>query len=314
MQKRITYILLIIILQCTAGLHAQQLQVTATVDSNTYLIGDYIRYNLQVKSPSNYTFNWPVTDTIGGKLETISVSAVDTLLQNDTYLLHQQIVFSAYDSGIYTIQPVYVEYKMQGDTSHYFAGTESIRLLIQTVPVDTTQAIKPIKENITVHVPDYTVYYLLGGIVLISLLTYFIYKYIQKRRREKPVTEKITPITLYNHTMERLRSLEAKKLWQQDAYKAYHSELTEIIREYLDARFDLQTMESTSDEIVELAVNAGIQPPLLNNLEFILRTADLAKFAKSKPLPQENTQSMQFAVQIVEETKLSESKTKEPLQ
>lgn len=307
MQKKILHILIIIFLFCISALHAQEFKVSASVDSSDYLIGDYIRYDLHIQSPVTNTFNWPVIDSIGGKLVTISVSGVDTLLQNGVYALHQQIVFSGYDSGIFNIHPVYVEYKKQGDTSQYIAISDSIQILIHTIPVDTTLAIKPIKENISVIVPDYTLYFIIGGIVVLAFIVFLIYRYIKKRKLA-PKTEKPTLITLYNYTMQKLQELENKKLWQQDAYKNYYSELTDILREYLDIRFDLQTMESTTDEIMEQAMQAGISEELLSKLKFILTTGDLAKFAKSKPLASENTQSLQYAQQLVEATKMQNEK------
>ncbi|MBK7108335.1 MAG: hypothetical protein IPH61_04030 [Bacteroidetes bacterium] len=307
MQKKISHIIFIIFLFCISALHAQEVKVSASVDSSNYLIGDYIRYDLHIQSPVTNTFNWPLIDSIGGELETISVSGVDTLLQNGAYALHQQIVFAAYDSGMFTIHPVYVEYKKQGDTTQYIAVSDSIQLLIQTIPVDTTLAIKPIKENISVTVPDYTLYFIIGGILLLALIVYLIYRYIKKRKLT-PKSEKPTLITLYNYTMQKLQELENKKLWQQDAYKNYYSELTDILREYLDIRFDLQTMESTTDEIMEQAVQAGISAELLNQLKFILTTGDLAKFAKSQPLANENTLSLQYAYQLVETTKMQNEK------
>lgn len=302
------------LLCCSFAVQAQQVKVSASVDSSNYLIGDYIRYNLHVQSPVTNTFNWPVTDTIGGKLEVISVSGIDTLIENEIYTLHQQIVFSAYDSGIFIIRPVYVTFKMQGDTTQYTAHTDSIRLTVQTIPVDTTKAIMPIKDNLTVSVPNYTLYYILGGIVILALLVYLIYFYIKKRKQKKPETEKPTLVTLYAYSIQKLKELENKKLWQQDATKAYYSELTEILREYLDLRFDLQTMESTTDAILEQAAQAGLSESLMQQLQVILTTGDLAKFAKSKPLANENMQCMEYAYRIVEATKVENEKVMEQVQ
>lgn len=312
--RRIIFYITIVFIFFAATATAQNLQITAETDSTQYLIGDYIRYDLKIDAPATVTFNWPATDSIGGKLEMISISGIDTLQHGTQLSLHQQIVFSAYDSGIFVIRPAAVIYKQQGDTTMYLALSDSIPLLIQTIPVDTTQAIKPIKENITVKVPDYTLLIILGAIFLAAIAGYIIYRYIQKRKKQQPVSAKPTSISLYNYTMQKLQALEAKKLWQQDAYKQYHTELTDILREYLDNRYDLQTMESTTDEIIELVVNARLHNDLVEYLRFILTTADLAKFAKSKPLPDENTHCMQYAYALVEQTKLTDEKLKEKAQ
>ncbi|MFN3940294.1 MAG: hypothetical protein ACK4IY_06885, partial [Chitinophagales bacterium] len=126
----------------------------------------------------------------------------------------------------------------------------------------------------------------------------------RKRKNKMPEDEKPTLITLYDYTIAKLKSLEEKKWWQQEQYKQYHSALTDIVREYMEYRYGMQALELTSDEIIEQAVGTDMPNELIDKLQYIFRTADLAKFAKSRPLPHENTQCMQFAYQFVEQTKV----------
>lgn len=311
MRRNFLHIIFLVCIQYNSILFAQDIIIKTQTDSTTYLIGDYIRFDMQIQSPATNQFTWPAMDSIAPGLEFISISGIDTTPQANEFLLHQQIVLSGYDSGNYIIKSIPLMYKKQGDTALYFVASDSIRLRINTIPVDTTRAFKPIKDNITVSVTDYTWLYILLGIIALSVIGFLIWRIYQKRKNKPSAPEKPTPVTLYAYTIAKLKSLEEKKLWQQDAFKQYHSELTDILREYLEHRYGMQAPELTSDEIIEQAVNAGIPSDLITALNYMFRIADLAKFAKSKPLPNENTQCMQNAYHFIEQTKVMEEMKKE---
>ena len=103
-----------------------------------------------------------------------------------------------------------------------------------------------------------------------------------------------------------LRALEAlrqKKLWQEGRHKAYHSELSDILRNYMYKRWDIPAMEMVSDEILEALEAKAIAPQLLNAIRTALRTADSVKFAKACPLPDDNSQAFQAVYDFVTATK-----------
>ena len=97
----------------------------------------------------------------------------------------------------------------------------------------------------------------------------------------------------------RLDELEKKNLWQSDRIKEYYTELTDIIRIYIEDRFNTPAMELTTDELLYKAKMHKSLQPYRQLLETILTTADLAKFAKAQPLPEEHTTAMENARQFV---------------
>ena len=109
-----------------------------------------------------------------------------------------------------------------------------------------------------------------------------------------------------------LENLKEKKLWQQNEYKAYYSELTEILRTYLFNRWEISAMEMVSDEILQALRPYLTDPTLLEKLQKTLQTADGVKFAKATPLPDENMQSYQWIYELVEATQLRETPANNP--
>lgn len=302
---------------CVLQSQAQQVSATAELNNKEYLIGDYIRMNISVSDTGTAIIQWPDVRSIVSDFEFISASAIDTLHTKSNTTYSQEIVFSIYDSGFYKLQPIDVYYKLKKDTNNYLAQTDSISLFIHTINVDTTQAIKPIKSITEVSVKNYLPFYIAGGVLLLAMLTWLFVRYFKKKKKE-PKEEPLTPHSLYELTFEKLQTLDHKKLWQQEPVsgestgtKLYYIELTEIIREYIEHRFKLPALESTSDEIIELLVKAGVNIKQIEHINSILLLADLAKFAKSKPLPEENILSMEYSKEFVETTKETESEIKE---
>jgi len=127
--------------------------------------------------------------------------------------------------------------------------------------------------------------------------------YLRKRPKKEIIVPEVK-VYVAPHTvaLEKLQALRAKKLWQQEAVKEYHSELSDIIREYLEKRYAIKTYEKTSDEIFASLKYLDINQDDRNKLRQILLLADLVKFAKEKPLPAENEQSMDNAISFVNST------------
>ena len=103
--------------------------------------------------------------------------------------------------------------------------------------------------------------------------------------------------------LRQLAELERKQLWQTGQLKKFYSELTHIVREYLEQRYNIPALESASDEILRLLLNTSIPAPLLTPLSELLRWADLAKFAKGAPPEHFHAQALREARYLVEQTK-----------
>jgi hypothetical protein len=124
--------------------------------------------------------------------------------------------------------------------------------------------------------------------------------YLRNRPKPVPVVKTVTPdIPPHVVAINKLKELRDKKLWQQDEFKQYHIELSDIVREYLEKRYVIKTHEKTTDEIFDGLRRMDISDENRNKLRRILVLADLVKFAKEKPLPAENESSLDMAIDFV---------------
>ena len=272
----------ILFLLLSTVVFAQQKRVTTIVDSTKVKMGAQINLTLKTTVDTLSKVVFPEANLFGA-MEVIESYPTDTIKENFKYQLIKKYGLTQWDSGSYTIPRLQV---LINDKPHF---SDSIRVEIAPVLVDTLkQKMYDIKDVIAVDDSfSYWWLYLLGIIVLVAI-AYFVYKWIQKKKKEKseePIYA--SPIEKANAL---LKNLENQKLVERGEVKAYYSELTNIARTYIEESIEIPAMESTTDELItsfKIAVfkkKLTLNPEAIDNLEKVLKQADLVKFAKSKPL------------------------------
>ena len=315
MIRKLAYYLLILF--CSVGYQgfAQSIKASANLDTNAMLIGDQVKMNITFSYPSNTLVSWPkIGDTILQTIQVINRSKIDTSFSTDkkTVTLHQNFLITSFDSGFYTIPPIRFFYRELPDTTIRFVQTETLLLNVHTLAVDTTKVIKPIKGPLSIPLTFKEILPWLLLAVLVILVVLAILFYLKKRKKSEPIFTIRSEVKLLPHeiALSELEKLRIKKLWQGGRTKEYHSELTDILRNYLENRFGIMALEMTSQDIIEsIRVQKTILDDSIGKLNHILSMADLVKFAKMQPLPLENDWSMENAVAFVLETAVKKEQT-----
>lgn len=285
------------------NLKSQELEVSVKVDSNKYLIGDWIKLYLDLKYKEGITVYYPaILDSIEG-LELIERTPPKINKKGDILTESLILTFTAFDTGMYIIPQLNFSYSRKNDTIKYTTSTNPILIFVENIKVDPTKDIKDIKPPLSIPISFYEIakYVLIVTIVLVlGFLGYYLYK----NRKEKNVLNmfKTPKKPAHEVALEALRSLSAEHLWQRGEVKQYHSKLTDIIRIYIEDRFLTKALESTTDEILLDLDNKEIDKLTITKLKELLTRADLVKFAKALPSADENERSLQLAFEFVKET------------
>ncbi len=271
----------------------------ARLDARQITVGDQARLFLEVRNNNAAgRLQWAVIPDTFNHLEVVERGKIDTLQQGGAVTYKQRLILTGFDSGIFKI-PAFVFPVIPNSGNAYTVQTDSFNLAVATVPVDTTKAFKPIKGIIYVKPSwlDY-IWYIIGGIVFVILIVFVVIYFVRNKKIAPPPPA--GPVeTLQDHTLRLLSELDARQLWQKKQVKEYYVELTDIVRNYIEARFHTAVMELTTDELLyKVQLHRELQP-YHSLLADILHTADLAKFAKAQPLPQEHTDAMEKAKQLV---------------
>jgi hypothetical protein len=287
-----------------AGYGQEDVKVTTRIDANKITVGDQARLFLEVQSnPSSVIVHWPQLPDSFDHLEIVEKGKIDTVKQGGHVLYKQRLLITGFDSGVFKIPSFVFAYNgVQGGEAQSVLS-DSLQILVQTVAVDTSQAFKPIKGIMSVKGSwlDY-IWYIIGAIVLIALGIFIAIYFIKNKKVVAPKPQ--GPVeTLQERTLRLLNELEAKQLWQKKQVKEYYVALTDVVRNYIELRFSTPAMELTTDELLYKVQYHRELQPYHGLLSGILSTADLAKFAKAEPLPQEHMDAMEKAKQFVNTSK-----------
>lgn len=272
------YILFFLI---STSLFAQK--VTTSIDSTKKKIGAEFKLTLKTDVDTLSKVKFPNAKFFG-PLEVIQSYKIDTVKNGARYELIKKYGLTQFDSGKYTIPRIPV--LINGKPSF----SDSIKVEVNDVKVDTLkQKMYDIKDIAKVESPlgSWWIYLLI--LLAIGVIGYFVYKFI-KKRQSQPKVEAIVYTSPIEKATSLLQQLEKKELWQKGEIKNYYSELTDIARNYIEEEIHIPAMESTTSELIEGLRKAAKQKKLklsnetVENLEKVLKQADLVKFAKVKPL------------------------------
>ena len=277
--------------------------VSASIDSTMLMIGDQTAMHLSVTQEANERVEMPVFgETLQDGIEIVDRSAVDTTTLPDGRLqLSQELTLTSFKDSLFAVAPIAVV--SGGDTF----WTEPMALnVIQPFEVDSSLAITDIKD--IEKAPIYwwgIIRWILLALAIIGLFVGAYYGVLWYRKHFLKEEEVIEPELLRpadEVALEKLDEIKAQKIWKDGKVKEYQTELTDVVREYIGRRFDVQSTEKTSDETLR-AMKPLIDKELFAKLSKMLQLADLVKFAKWHTTPDENEQALSTAYEFVQETK-----------
>ena len=189
--------------------------------------------------------------------------------------------------------------------------------VVFTMKIDTTKGITDIKLPFDVPLGFWEIApYIFVALLLIAIAFFIWYYYKRRKKVAEPDPVRVKPQEpAHVWALRELDKLSAEKLWQKDKIKLFHSRLTDIVRTYIEFRFDIPAMENTTSETIEAcSPRKEIPAEICSNLRAMLELADLVKFAKWNPLPDKNESSQQIAYDFILRTKLVQLLRKEDIE
>ncbi|MDR2622459.1 MAG: hypothetical protein LBC48_07770 [Dysgonamonadaceae bacterium] len=309
MKKNNRIIIAICIISLCTGIFTASAQppiIKAVMDSTRILIGHQTQIRLEVAANKNQPLQIPViTDTLMNGVEVLDISKIDTTdLGNDRIQLKYRYLITSFDSALYLLPPFKV---IAGQDTAY---SEALALNVTTYPVDTVSKqfydIKGIIQPKFVWTDYFSLMIgIILGLILIAVIVFIIYRLANSKpilffNKEEPY------IPPHARAIQGLDKVKAQKLWQMGKTKEYHSEVTDILRKYIDDRFDIPALEMTSGEILDKIKGYSDADTSYDSLKQILILADFVKFAKYNPLSDENELSLMNAYLFVNHTKKEE--------
>lgn len=314
--KRLNVILALTLVGAVANTAAaQDVKVTSVIDSVETLQGKLRKIDVTVLQTPEMTLEWSVNEQrdkhtvqeLYPSIEIRDISGIDTIKSGERLELRRSLLVQPWDSGEYVIPGVFLTANLDTFRSNTIV-LKVLPALTDTMSTIDTKAYMPIMEqerHFWDWIPDWIyynwwVFVLCLAVIAAGILAYLRFTKKLGQRGKMPMAKVIPP---YDMAIARLQELRENNLCEKGQEKQYYTILTEILREYLEGRFGIYAMEMTTSQI-KRAVYAAVPAKTASRLmSEILEMADYVKFAKMRPLPEDNMRAYAQAVEFVENTK-----------
>lgn len=313
LNKKISLLTIALLLLSALNVSAGKTIVKAKLDSTILLMGKTTGLQITVDQDKGVKGVLPLFSKIkengiigvcGDSVELRAPKSIDTTENENRLKIVYNVPVQAFDSGYYELPEI--EFVNGRDT------VRSNRVALKVVPVPNLTADSPIDEYANVSdpenpsifdsLPDWMIDFWWVIVLIILAIVAFLIAWRKYKKDGKIIGKKYIP-TPYEVATASLRELKEKKLWEQGMEKEYFTELTDILRLYLYGRFGINAVEMTSRQILAaMKANPEIKDkrPMIRQ---ILNMADFVKFAKVRPLPEDNIAAFDNARKFVIETK-----------
>lgn len=302
------YIIITIIILLPNLLFSQ----AAILEKKEILIGDQIKFSLQIDKSKGKDIQFPIfEDNIIKGIEILERSDIKSV--DDNKRLRQSYLITSFDDSLFLLKPfVFIvdgkEMKtnpLRLQVSNYKPDSSFVSKIDTTQQIPITD-IKTIEEAPLTFKEFFSRFWYIFIIILFGIAFYFLYKYIlKKRKEEKPIFSKPKPkIPAHVSALKKLEVLKQNELHKKEDLKPFYTEMSNIIRTYIEDRFKIPAMEQITSEIIEDFNKTEFANNDMNNkLKDLLSLSDMVKFAKDEPDDYKNEMMIEYAFSFVNYTK-----------
>ena len=283
---------------------ADQLSIEYSMDRDTILVGDPVELTITAICPSNGVVELPTIerrkDVVILQRETSREIRDDGLASS---AFHFVITSFRLGDHLLSSEPISCTVGDQMMSAAY----PDITLHVQSaISADGSAILNDIKapQKLPGRIPRWV--WIVLGAALVSFGVGLAIALLWKRKDQPAPPPPSIPAHLI--ALRALEALKARQLLEQDLSEPFYTELSLILRNYLEGRFHLNAPDETTEEIVEeLSRSPELTGAQRNMLQEFMRQADMVKFAKGHPERSSMETAYETTRSFVEETKLPDT-------
>lgn len=279
-------------------------------DKKDILIGEQIK--LTLKAPLNGLNKWIALPDSIPHFEIVEAAKPDTInFKDDSKAIEQTITITSFDSGSWVFPPLPVEFAGVGGQPSQTINTDSFYVNVSYAPADSTNELRDIKPIMKVTVYDLFWLYIAGGVLIILIAIYFLYRYFKKKKKDAPVTP-LSKLSPYDEAMTELKNLSQFSLQDAAEIKLFHIKLADVFKNYLGRKQSKNLFNKTAGEILVNLKEVDLPQENISELATALRCTDAVKFAKYLPLSSQSEdclQTIKETIDLIERTTNNQKRT-----
>ena len=302
-QQLLKFLLLFFALWVVGLTNSEGQKASFALSHDSIQIGERFTATLLLYLPVGKIAHWPALEVyLAENVEIHHVFRVDTIKTEDNQtILRQEITGTSFTPGLHQIPPFFFAIPENQDT--LLVATEPALLAVSGVAIPEDAVPYDIKPIFSMPISFLEVLHYLLSASLFTLLLFGVWKIFNFLKKSKiSIRDYNAEISPHIAALQHLEELKKRQLWQLGEVKLYYTELTCILRLYLEKRFAIKTLEATSEEILESLAKYSDHAIHLPNLSNVFITGDLVKFARFIPAAHENELCMEQAIGFVKDT------------
>lgn len=290
---------------------AQPLQAFVSADTGQIIIGTPLQLTFQVRLPSEAKVSPPDTTGLGlAGIEALSAPQAVAEQVAGANVFSFRIPLTAWDSGWYLVPPMVAKVQFPDGHSET-AQSPGLRFRADypgSALQDTVQ-LAPNRANEKAFPrtigEQWARYRALALAILASALLVGLALWLRRRKQLRLRARPRLSVVRAEHlpheiALEKLEALRAAMLWTKDEVPEHYVALSHLLREYLENRFSVPALESTTEALGAILLGAGINPSRIEHLLHFAQAADLVKFAKSMPDAEACLSALDQVQQLIE--------------
>ncbi|MCM8787566.1 MAG: BatD family protein [Candidatus Omnitrophica bacterium] len=288
---------------CFSAKQNPPIEAKAFLNKNSLFIGERFTYTILIKTESDIEIEFPKDFLLNLKEFNIVNSGLSSKKFFKRKILKYWYILDTYLVGKYTIPAFAIKYRKKTDNLWKDLTINKIELEVKTLLTQDIKDIKDIKGP--KKFPDSTyILFLAIGIFLIIVSVFFYFIFLKKQK--KTILNPLLPPHIIAY--QALAELEKNDYIKRGEFKIYYTELSEILRGYIQARFKIKALELTTEEFISKIKDDDTLPQEYKNpLKDFLSYCDLVKFAKYIPTEEDAILRFSFVKEFVDKTKEQQS-------
>lgn len=255
-------------------------RVTATLDKDRVTIGDVFGYEIRITAPKGARIDTP---DLAEKLAPLEIRDLKRTDETSKDKLNVTLAYrlQVFEVGKRIISGLEIPCSLPGKAKAAQARVPGVTLQVAGVVPPDAKDVQDIRDPVPIRMrrSDWLLAALIAALLVAALVVLGLWMARRLRnRRRRPEPPKV--VTAQSWALSRLAELERRNLPALDDCPGHYAELVEILREFVEARYDLPANEGTTASLLRDLWRAGADPGFVQPLMAVLREADRVRFGR----------------------------------
>ncbi len=280
---------------------AVETTVETTVSAATAAVGDPVTVVVTVRHAADAEVRWP--DPVdAAPFELLDAPVAQSAAGADGSVESSlELRVAAFELGELSFPSLELEVVDAGGDATVLA-TEAAAVAIASVGRDESGDIRDIKGPLAIPFAVVTLLPWLAALLAAAAIAAWLYRHYRRRTRPDTLVPALPARPAHEVAREALDALEAAGLLERGEIKTWHIRLSDIVRVYIEGRFDVDAMEMTTGEVIDGLHRTDADRGAVADVRRVLDRCDLVKFAKLRPAVPECRELFPLARRVVEVT------------